>query len=161
MIASFTGHRPAKLGCGYEIPNPTYTHICSEIRKLLLELKPEKAISGMALGVDQWAAQICVDLKIPWIAAVPFEAQDLIWPTDSRAVYNSLIKKAVEVVVVVVSEGEYASWKMQKRNIWMADHSDVIIGVWNGSPGGTANALSYAQQQGKTIYRISPELPVV
>ena len=79
MIVSFTGHRPAKLGCGYETPNPTYTHICSEIRKILIKLKPEKAISGMALGVDQWAAQICVDLKIPWIAAVPFEEQDLIW----------------------------------------------------------------------------------
>ena len=77
----------------------------------------------------------------------------------SRAVYNSLIKKAVEVVVV--SEGAYAGWKMQKRNMWMIDHSDIVIGVWNGSPGGTANALSYTQQQGKTIYRISPELPVV
>lgn len=158
MILTFTGHRPAKLGCGYDIPNPTYDHIRSETEKLLKKLKPEKAISGMAIGYDQWAAQICVDLNIPWIAAVPFADQDVIWPKESRAVYNRLIKKATEVVIV--SEGVYAGWKMQKRNEWMVDHADIVIGLFDGSPGGTANCLRYAQEQNKMIYRISPILPV-
>lgn len=50
MIVAFTGHRPDKLG-GYKLPNPTYVKVCQQIETKLVELKPEKIISGMALGV--------------------------------------------------------------------------------------------------------------
>ena len=153
MIVSFTGHRPGKLG-GFDIPNPVYDHVCSEVTRLLKELKPEKAVSGMAVGLDQWAAQICVDMHIPLIAAVPFEGQEVIWPRESQDVYRALLAKADEIVTV--SEGVYKGWKMQKRNEWMVDHSDVIIGVWDGSGGGTANCLKYAHEINKMIYRIHP-----
>jgi hypothetical protein len=35
MILSGTGHRPNKLS-GYNIPNPTYNYVCSEIEKKIL-----------------------------------------------------------------------------------------------------------------------------
>lgn len=72
MIVSFTGHRPDKLG-GYKLPNPTYLKVCRDINWLLKELNPEKIISGMALGVDQWAAHIAYKLGTPFVAAIPFE----------------------------------------------------------------------------------------
>lgn len=34
----------------------------------------------------------------------------------------------------------------QKRNIWMVDHSALLIAVFNGEPGGTLNTIQYAQQ---------------
>jgi uncharacterized phage-like protein YoqJ len=154
MIVSFTGHRPNKLG-GYQIPNPIYTYIIQELNNILLKLKPEKAISGMALGWDQWAAQTCIDLQIPFIAAIPFVGQEKIWPQTSKDIYNALLQKAVEQVIVC--EGGYAAWKMQKRNEWMVDRSNIVIACFDGTNGGTANCIRYAKEKNKELIIINPQ----
>lgn len=153
MIVAFTGHRPNKLG-GFSLPNPTYIKVCQQIESTLKELKPEKVISGMALGVDQWAAYIAFKLKIPFIAAVPFLNQESKWPTSSQETYNKLIKLAAETVIV--SEGAYSAVKMQTRNEWMIDHCDQVIAVWDGSNGGTGNCVNYAKSKNKSIIYIDP-----
>lgn len=154
MIVAFTGHRPDKLG-GYKLPNPTYLYVCRQIEKTLKELQPEKVISGMALGVDQWAANIAHKLGIPFIAAVPFKGQESMWPAASQSIYNNLIKRAGEVVYVC--PGSYSAAKMQTRNEWMVDRCDKLIAIWDGTSGGTGNCVAYAQQIGKSIIRINPK----
>ena len=157
MIVAFSGHRPDELG-GYQLPNPTYIHVCQETEKLLLELKPDKCISGMCIGYDQWAANICVKLGIPFTAAVPFEGQESIWPEASQKIFHVLLKKAADKVVV--SEGGYTAAKMQVRNEWMVDHCDVLIAVYNGADsGGTFNCIQYAKSIDKKIIFIDPTLP--
>lgn len=153
MIVAFTGHRPNKLG-GYKLPNPTYLYVCQQIEKTLIELKPEKVISGMALGIDQWAANIAWKLKIPFIAAVPFEGQETAWPQASQKTFQSLIRLANEVVII--SPGKYEAVKMQVRNEWMVDHSDKLIAVWDGTSGGTGNCVNYAKSKNKEIIYINP-----
>jgi len=153
MIVAFTGHRPDKLG-GYKLPNPTYNYVCQEIEKALLELKPKKVISGMALGVDQWAANIACKLNIPFIAAVPFQGQERMWPPASKSIYNKLLGRAEEVVIVC--EGIYSPSKMQIRNEWMVDRCDQLIAIWDGTKGGTGNCVAYALDLGRPIYRINP-----
>lgn len=153
MIVSFTGHRPQKLG-GFKLPNPTYIKVCQKIESTLKELNPEKVISGMALGVDQWAAFISYKLKIPFIAAVPFINQESKWPTFSQETYNKLIKLASEKVIV--SDGEYSANKMQIRNEWMVDRCDQLIAIWDGSSGGTGNCVNYAKSKNKSIIYIDP-----
>lgn len=154
MIVSFTGHRPIKLG-GYHIPNPTYTYIIQELNTILLKLKPEQAISGMALGWDQWAAQVCIELQIPFIAAIPFLGQEKIWPQTSKDIYHRLLQQAVEQVVVC--QGGYSPWKMQKRNEWMVDKADVVIACFDGTNGGTANCVNYAREKNKELIIIDPQ----
>ena len=44
---------------------------------------------------------------------------------------------------------------MMKRNKYMVDKSDIVVAVWNGSKGGTANTVKYAKQSGKTIKQIT------
>ena len=146
MIVSFTGHRPDKLG-GFVLPNPTYLRVCQKIDAKLKELKPEKIISGMALGIDQWAAFISHKQNIPFLAAVPFLNQECKWPQASQATYRKLIKLAMEIVIV--SEGGYSAAKMQIRNEWMVDHCDMLLALWDGSPGGTGSCISYAKLIGK------------
>lgn len=153
MIVAFTGHRPNKLG-GYKIPNPTYLKVCQEIDKALKEFKPEKVISGMALGIDQWAAAVSYKLKIPFLAAIPFEGQEKAWPEESQKAFRLLRRLAAEEVIV--SEGGYSPNKMQVRNEWMVDHCDLLIAVWDGTSGGTGNCVQYAESIGKKIYRIDP-----
>ena len=153
MIIAGTGHRPSKIG-GFSIPNPTFNYICKTAERILIAEKPDKIITGMALGLDIWLAQIAYKLKIPFIAAVPFIGQELIWPDASQAIYKELLSKAFEVVVV--SEGGYSPQKMQIRNEWMCNHSDKILAVWDGSNGGTGNCVRYAKEIGKEIIRIDP-----
>src|ERR1700722_17770756 len=116
MIVAGTGHRLSKLG-GYIFPNPTYIYVCQEIEKHLLELKPEKVLSGFAIGFDQWLAFVANRLVIPVVAIIPFERQESKWPLASQKQYWSLRNKASEVVIV--SDGGYAGWKMNKRNEYL------------------------------------------
>lgn len=153
MIVAFTGHRPDKLG-GYKLPNDTYIRVCQKIDAALKELKPEKVITGMALGVDQWAASIAHKLGIPFLAAIPFEGQEKAWPEASQKTYRLLRKLADEEVIV--SQGGYSADKMQVRNIWMVDNCTKLIAVWDGTKGGTGNCVEYAKSVNREIYYIDP-----
>lgn len=153
-ILAFTGHRPNKLG-GYSLENPLKLKIEYKISEILLSVQPKCCISGMALGVDQWAAGICIELCIPFIAAVPFEGQERMWPERSQRIYRYLLSKAAKTIIV--SKGGYAAYKMQVRNKWMVDRSDKILAVWDGSSGGTWNCVQYAKSLNKEIIRINPQ----
>lgn len=163
MIISFSGHRPDKLPnkeTGYILPNPTYVSVCKQTEKILKALQPEKCISGMALGYDQYAAYVCIKLGIPFIAAVPFKDQDKIWPEKSKRIYNSILEKAESIVIV--SEGNYHPSKLQIRNEWLVDQCDKLLACFDGSSGGTANCLKYAKSVKKLedIIFISPTLTI-
>jgi uncharacterized phage-like protein YoqJ len=148
-----TGHRPDKIG-GYNPQSPLRVWVKEQLRVKLLELQPTNAISGMALGVDQDFAELCAELNIPFIAAIPFVGQDRVWPADSRIAYARLLTQATSQVVV--SPGAYAPWKMQRRNEWMVDQCDCLLAVWDGSNGGTANCVRYAEEIGRQLVRINP-----
>lgn len=153
MIVAFTGHRPNKLNNEYDGKGPISSRIKAELTKELKRLAPAYCITGMALGVDQLAAEICIELNIPFIAAVPCDDQEKVWPNKSQVRYKEILSKAKEVVIV--SPGAYYSQCMQVRNIYMVDRADVIIGVHDGSKGGTYNCLEYARSKGKEVRIIS------
>mgnify|MGYP001607317068 CR=1 FL=1 len=157
MIISFTGHRPIKLG-GYKLPNTIKDKIQSYLVEIIGKLQPDKAISGMALGVDQWAAETCINLSLPFVAAVPFIGQDQVWPPESQIIYRQLSAQACEKVIVC--EGGYSAEKMQIRNEWLVDICDILLAVFNQSEtsGGTFNCISYASSIDKKIIIIDPSL---
>lgn len=152
MIVAFTGHRPEKLG-GYG-PSAIQEDVRRRIRAALAHLKPAHAISGMALGVDQWAAEECDAVGIPWTAAVPFIGQESRWTREAQRHYRDLLGWATRTVIV--SPGGYQREKMQIRNRWMVNNCDVLIAVWDGSDGGTANCYRYAKSVGRRVARIDP-----
>ncbi len=153
MIIGVTGPRPQNLW-GWNVPNPIYDYVKLELTKKLIALKPTKVISGMALGVDTLVVELCIELNIPFIAAVPFKGQESKWNKELQDKYKELLSKALEIVIV--SDGGYSIDKMQIRNKWIVDNSDLIIGVWNGSPGGTANCVRYIKEVNKPIEIINP-----
>lgn len=152
MIVSFTGHRPKKLKA-----QVTQDWIRDRLREKLIELEPDEAISGMALGFDQIAAQVCLDLGIPFTAAVPFEGQDLDWRWDQQQIYLTLLGKAARVHIVdpvPPTSYEEAVAKLHARNHWMVDHSDYLVAAWDGSKGGTEKCFKYAKKVGIPCFRI-------
>jgi uncharacterized phage-like protein YoqJ len=122
---------------------------------LLTKRRPLYGINGLALGWDQDFFVVCLALKIPVIAAVPFIGQELMWPPVAQGKYKKLLRQAYEVIIV--SEGGYSQSKMQIRNQWMCDHANEIAVCWDNTPGGTSNCAHYAEScKNLLIHRIDP-----
>lgn len=153
MIIAGTGHRPAALGgLGLTVVEKDrwYANGAAIAFAYLKHRKPERVISGMALGWDMMLAQGALDAGIPLTAAVPFDGQDTIWPGSDRARYAKLLRRASETVVVC--PGDYSAHKMQVRNVWMVDRADRIVALYDMiSPGGTRNCLNYARKTNKPV----------
>lgn len=149
MIVAVSGHRPPKLG-GYWVPNPVYDAVKAGLLRKFWDLQPTVVLTGMALGTDQWAAEVCLENNIPYDAIVPFHGFESQWPDGSRAQYRRLLSEARSIHVVTDS-AQYSPGLLQRRNQWLVDHSALLLGVWNGSSGGTANCINYARHQQKNI----------
>jgi uncharacterized phage-like protein YoqJ len=158
----FTGHRPDKCG-GWNPNNPIAKNIKTKLEEAITQAIQEgytSFISGGALGVDQWAAEIVLKLKeqnsnIKLIIARPFSSQASVWNQESKIIFKSICDRADEVVDV--SEEPYAAWKLQKRNEYMVNRSSLVIAVWDGTAGGTANCVNYAKNKLKSIKQINPK----
>ena len=144
----FTGHRPEKLT----------RHECQVIRGLEAAIKKAIAdgykvfISGMAPGVDIWAAEIVLQLRdkgadIKLICAIPFEGFEKRWP-EWEGRYNAIMEKAD--LVRFICKGNIRGVH-QIRNVWMVDHSARVIAVFNGEKSGTKNTIDYANRVGVEI----------
>lgn len=181
----FTGHRPDKLG-GYNWNTKKNQNIMKALRSKIIELINStnshesnfKFICGGALGIDQMAFEICYTLKYSTLKlnpckielelAIPFKKQVSKWfgKDDIDRFYTH--QQQADVVTFVdtvkdyeyiggISIGDYHPAKMQIRNRYMVNNSDIVIAVWNGTKGGTANCVNYAKKQGKNIVIINPD----
>ena len=166
---AITGYRPVKLPSqyGYDIHNVAYRQLAAAIRDTIVYVSYQQCIfdlvciSGMALGTDQLFVHVADALKkrpefanIHVTAAIPCYGQETKWPVQSRETYHKTLSLCDETIYV--TRQNFTPSCMEKRNQWMVDHCDVLIAVYDGKSGGTANCIRYAQQQNKTIYYIDP-----
>lgn len=163
VTCCFTGHRPNKFDFGYKEDDPK----CVKIKELLSEYIEVAIaegfttfISGLALGVDMWAAEAVIKLKeefphIRLIAAIPCQGQEKRWPKESQERYQAILEKADDSVLV--TDGPYTPQTMIARDEWMVDHSDRLIAVFDGSRGGTKHTFDNALSKGIEIVRIHPQ----
>ena len=132
-----------------------------------------KFIGGGALGVDQMGIHVVNSIKEHYLQcsyieiAVPFKNQPIKWfnQADIKR-YNEQLNYADKVTYVdrldkykikEYQEDRYYPAKMQKRNEYMVDNSDIVIAVWDGTKGGTYNCVQYAKKLGKEIIYINPK----
>ena len=148
----FTGHRPEKLNM------PEQLVVAALEREILTAVEAGFVtfISGMARGVDIWAAEQVLRIRqnnsaIHLICALPHPDFEMRWSREWQKRYRVIIEAAdfVKVVCPSFSMGSY-----QARNEWMIDHSARLIAVYNGEAGGTRNTIEYAERQGIQIIRI-------
>ncbi len=152
MIVAGTGHRPNKLG-GYS--DEAFDLLVDIAIEYLQEFKPDKVISGMALGWDTALAYASLTLEIPYICAIPFKGQETMWPEKSQRLYKLLLSESSSVVYVC--DDGFANYKMQKRNEWMVDNCDILLAMHDGSVGGTNNCIKYAVKNNKKIVNLYPK----
>ena len=149
----FTGHRPEKL----REPEAVIS------RKLENEIRQAIAdgfrvfITGMARGVDIWAAEIVLRLReegqpIRLICACPYPGFEHRWPAEWLRRYNDILRAANLVRFISAA---YSPSCFQVRNEWMVDHSARVIAVFNGEPGGTKNTIDYANSRNVPVKMIT------
>lgn len=157
MILGITGHRPPKLG-GYNDKTNRSQQIKFMLRKLFLQAKPVCVVSGMALGVDQWAVEVALDLGIKVLALVPCKGQESQWPASSQQHYAELLNKieAAGGSIEYVSKEGYTPDCMQKRNQKIVDYATHMLAIWDGSWGGTGSCVRLAKQAGKSVVIVHP-----
>lgn len=145
----FTGHRPEKC------------HLSE--REIRIRLKEEilKAvskgytdfISGMAPGVDAWAAAEVLTLRneghqLRLICALPYPG----FPskgTETERQWCAKIIREADVKEVICPR--YLPGCFLARDRWMVDRSSLVIAVFNGSGGGTAFTVNYANECGREV----------
>lgn len=150
MRIAATGHRPQRLQSDWSQYHtttlPRLTHLALSAFE---RLTPSLVISGMALGWDTAIALAALKLKIPLVAEVPCRNHTSAWK-DVRAIatWNHIIKNATTVYIPDV---DYSPQCMQARNIRMVDSCDLLLALWDGSSGGTANCIAYAKTKKKEV----------
>ena len=161
-VVTVTGHRPKGL-FGYDLMDPRYTAVRTAIKSILVRENASAVWTGMALGTDMLAALAVFDLQdegrdIALYAAVPFkDHKDPRWPEQTRALYDAILYRADRTDLV--SNGPYSPAALERRNRHMVDRSDLVIAVYAGKPGGTANCVKYARRSRKPIWFVDPSDP--
>jgi len=155
MIIAGTGHRPKDIPGGYSLA--TMNKLIDTASAALAILKPERVISGMALGWDQALAIAAHRMSIPMLAAVPFPGQEEAWPEKSQKLYKRILDKACDIRYIYNARPDYsnAARFMDVRNQWMVNNSDLVLALWSGKVrGGTANCISFAVSRHKPIVNV-------
>ncbi len=148
----FTGHRPEKL----EQPEVVVVEaLKKEIRTAIAD-GFQTFISGMARGVDLWAAEEVLALRdggaaIRLICASPYQGFEVHWRQVWQERYRQVLERADLVRFICPA---YSRGCFQRRNEWLVDHSSRVIAVYNGGPGGTRNTVEYALKKGVEIIKI-------
>ena len=161
LTCCFTGHRPQDLGFapGGAAEQALKNRIAGETLRLIAEQNVRHFISGMALGVDTYAAQAVLRLRelypdVTLECALPCKGQDRRWKKADREEYARILAAADRVTLLQES---YTSFCMQLRDAYMVEQADIVLAVWNGcETGGTAYTVNCARKRGRTVIVIPP-----
>lgn len=153
----FTGHRSKKLPWANE-EDPAFqrfrTRMEGEIRRLVSEYGARHFITGMAEGVDLFAAELVLRLRgeLPELTlecAIPYQGHS----RNGNTRYQQILQQADRQTVLQPS---YSYDCFKKRNCYMVDKSSFVLAVWSGSGGGTAHTVQYALEQGREVILLNP-----
>ena len=125
-------------------------------------LPEEKALNDYLMTLDRDAVEVLEVLRLREVypnikleCALPCVDQTEKWHDEQIERYSGILKKADKVYYS--SDKEYFRDCMNLRNKYMVDNSDLLLAVWNGKKGGTANTVKYARKKEKEVVIINPD----
>lgn len=160
---AFSGHRPKSFSWKHDETSPDCLLLkeilAREIEKLVAR-GVTQFYTGLAEGVDTWAAQIVLALreKNPALSvhcAVPCRTQADGWEPSAQELYRQILEQADSVKYL---SKDYYDGCMLDRNRYLVEHSNVLLAVYNGSwRSGTAMTVRYAKKLGREVIVINPK----
>ncbi|MGM9641016.1 MAG: SLOG family protein [Faecousia sp.] len=158
----FIAQRTQSLPYGFYEKDERCTILKQVLRKQILRLIEKENvthfISGMAIGVDMYAAEIVLDTKkhdprVTLEIAIPYETQAVKWSEALRERYFHIAAQCDKETML---QTHYTPDCMGKRNRYLVDHSDLVIAVWSGKSSGRGKTIRYSLSQGKPVIVIDP-----
>jgi len=148
----FTGHRTAKL-CKSEKETK---QLLDEAINKAINMGFKIFISGMATGIDTWAAEIILKKKesnnnIELLCAIPHPNFEKSRDTAEKRLYSEIVSKANNVILV---NDHFFRGCYQVRNKWMVDMSSLVIAAFHHIEGGTKNTIDYAKKKNIEVINI-------
>ena len=142
----FTVHRPEKL-------HSDEAAVCTVLSNAIDAAISDgfrTFITGMARGVDIWAAEIVLARRVQnqdirLICALPHPDFEKRWSAAWQARFRAILQQA-DLVKTICPEFSMVSYQL--RNEWMVDHSARVIAIYNGASGGTAKTIAYSEKNG-------------
>jgi len=131
--------------------------------KVALRQEVEKAVvdgftcfmSGFAEGVDQYFAEIVLDIRkstpaLELVAVIPYQKR--LDSLRKKKLTYEMLEACADVVVI---REEYQPSVYSHRNRYMVEHSDRVIAVYDGrEKGGTARTIRFAHIVKKELREI-------
>lgn len=150
--ACFAGHRPSKFPFAEDDDKKTKL-LKDLIRREIedaLDLGYTTFITGMAKGIDTWAAMEVLQLKneysgIKLVGVSPFKAEIGHFKGSDLWRYD-LIKHGCDQMIFLAKD--YFPNCYLVRNKFMVDHSSLVIGAVCDMQSGTGNTIRYAEKMG-------------
>lgn len=137
--------------------------IASSVDEVLREIRnayPDESltiISPLAEGADRlvvWRAMESNDVRL--VVPLPLEISEYMldfFRISSKAEFVTLLEQASKVIELPTEETREASYLA--AGLYVLDHSDVLIAVWDGQPaggpGGTGQIVAEARQRTKPL----------
>lgn len=172
---ALTGHRPNKLG-GYNINTPQYHTLQKD-----LEIYIERNLgvydtvvghTGLALGADTIWSKAILAMKdkypgrVKLHAHIPMLEQPSAWFNQSdKDFWQLTVDQADEKTVYGSLENipekdrkKLAGKHLNTRNEGMLNSASVLLALWDGSRGGTGNAVAYGRKTNMHINIVSPSV---
>ena len=157
---AFSGHRLSKLSNNSLVSKNTNHNIKRLLRESIIDHINRGFnifLSGMADGIDTFAAQIIIDLKgqysgLKLHAIIPFEGHINDFTGNHYDEYKKIIENSDEVTCLSAKKvrGVYHA-----RNRYLVDNSQSLICYYNGQSGVTEYTVEYAQKQNKPVVNIA------
>lgn len=153
LCAAFTGHRAKKLPFGGNENSLGFMALREKLRESIFNAYEEGKryfLSGMADGVDTYAAELVLDLK----QALPGIKLICVYPYPMRFGRPKRIGMLADYCITLSDEYSDACFRI--RNDFLIAHSSLIIAVFNGiKKGGTYYTVNAAKRAGVRIVTIS------
>lgn len=148
----------------FEEDNTYFTKLKMQLKeriiRLIEDLSVTHFISGMNIGVEQYVAEVILDLKklypkITLEGALPFENQSVNWTEYQRNKYFFIMKESDKETLL---QYRYTNDCMGNRDLYMVSKSKFIITVCNESTTSRVGKLiSYAKATGKVVFIIDTD----
>lgn len=149
----FSGHRSERLPKSNEEMQKLKVRLWEEIDKAI-EDGLDNFYVGVCYGFDLLCADVVLQRKrvikfpdpqiIKLIAVVPYEEQAKNWKESDREIYYNTLAQCDEVITL---NTHYKQGCYHERNRYMVDRSSKLICYLDGSSGGTAYTVKYAEQK--------------
>ncbi|MBR6294092.1 MAG: hypothetical protein IKR54_05820 [Lachnospiraceae bacterium] len=135
LVLGVTGHRdiiPEDARIARDV-------VRSEIRRLkaLAPHTPIELLSSLAAGADRIVAEVALEEGIPLTVILPMKSElyEEDFTSEEVAGYRELLKRASNVFVApeIEDHKEGRDYLYRQAGIYVAEHSHVLIALWDGS----------------------------